>query len=118
MTDIPEQERSITEEFRIVANQFVEADGAASLMEEMKTTQLAQMKSNLMAIEGDMSDARAERLVKSGSEWPEYIENMVENRTKANKLKLQLEWIRMRERELDRSSWLERSERKMGRSVT
>lgn len=118
MKDMPDHERSITEEFRIVANQFVEADGAASLMEEMKSTQLAQMKTRLMESEGDMSDAKAERVVKSGEDWPAYIEKMVENRTKANKLRLQLEWIRMRERELDRMSWLERSERKMGRSVT
>ena len=70
-----------------------------------------------MAEQGDMPDSKAERLVKSGPEWPEYLAHMVDARTKANKLKLHLEYLRMQERELDRSSWLRRTEQKMGRST-
>lgn len=116
--EMPEKEQSIAEKFRIVALQFVDADGAASLLEELKTTTLAKMKTDMMAKLGDMPDSKAERLVKSGDEWPAHIKTMVEARTKASKLKLQLEYYRMLERQEDRASWLERSERKMGRSTT
>ena len=84
----------------------------------MKTTTLEQMKSALIAERGDMADNKAERLVKSGTEWPEYIKGMVEARTKANKLKNVMEQLRFREREIDRSSWSQRMERHMGRSST
>ena len=116
--DMPERERPISEQFRIVALQFVDADGAASLLEEMKTTTLAQMKSNLIALEGEMPDSKAERIVKSGPDWSAYIKEMVDKRTQANKLKLQLEYLRMKEREQDRHSWLQRTEHKMGRQAT
>lgn len=115
--DMPESERPISEQFRIVALQFVDADGAASLLEEMKTTTLAQMKSNLIAEQGEMADLKAERLVKSADDWSAYIREMVGARTKANKLKLQLEFLRMKERELDRASWLQRTEHRMGRQT-
>jgi hypothetical protein len=117
MKDMPEHERSIVEQFRIVALQYVDADAAASLMEELKTSTLERMKTKKIQELGDMADNKAERLVKSGSEWTDYIESMVMARSKADKLKLQLEYLRMMERREDRMSWLERSERKMGRSV-
>lgn len=117
MRDMPEHERSIVEQFRIVALQYVDADGAANLMEELKTTTLEKMKSSLIAELGEMADNKAERMVKSGEAWTAYIKDMVAARTKANKLKLQLEYLRMMERQEDRMSWLERSERKMGRSA-
>ena len=116
--EMPESERSISEQFRLVALRYVDADGAASLLEEMKTTALEQRKSDLIAERGDMPDNKAERLVKSGKSWADYICEMVEARTKANRLKLQLEYLRMKEREQDRVSWLQRTEYKMGRSAT
>ena len=115
---MPESERSISEQFRLVALRYVDADGAESLLEEMKTTALEQRKSDLIAERGDMPDNKAERLVKSGKSWSDYICEMVEARTKANRLKLQLEYLRMKEREQDRVSWLQRTEHKMGRSAT
>jgi hypothetical protein len=76
------------------------------------------MKTTLIDSEGQMADNKAERLIKSGEDWSAYIKEMVSSRTKANKLKLQLEYLRMREREEDRLSWLQRTESRMGRSVT
>lgn len=116
--EMPEHERPIAERFRLVALAYVDADGAASLLEELKTTNLEKMKSNLISEQGEMADNRAERLVKSGSEWEEYLREMVRARTQANKLKLQLEYLRILERQEDRMSWLQRSEHKMGRQAT
>lgn len=118
LQEVAQSERHITEEFRLAALEYVEADAAATLLEELKTATLAQMKSALIVDRGEMPDSRADRIVRSGADWKEYVEKMVEARAKANKLKLELEWIRMRERMQDRESWLQRSERRMGRSVT
>lgn len=118
MTEMPEHERPLTEQFRIVALKYVDADAAARMLEETKTTTLERMKSDLIAERGEMPDNKAERLVKSGDDWTEYLARMVNARTESDKLKLHLEFIRMQERYQDRMSWLDRSERKMGRSVT
>lgn len=82
----------MSEQFRIVARQWVEADAAANLMEDCKSSVLAER----MAALGDMAVNRAEQIVKASPEWREYIEGMVEARKKANLLKVKLEWIRMK----------------------
>lgn len=81
-----------SEQYRIVAKQFVDADAAASILEELKSATLAQ----LMMEHKDLPVSRAEMLVKADHEWADYLDNMVEARPKANKLKVQLEYLRMK----------------------
>jgi hypothetical protein len=116
--EMKESERSIVEKFRLVALKYVDADAAASLMEELKSTAMEERKSALIAERGDMADNKAERLVKSSPDWRAYITEMCRLRSVANKYKLQLEVIRMEERQMDREYWHGRSEAKMGRSAT
>jgi hypothetical protein len=85
-------ELPVSEQYRIVAKKWVDADAAASLLEESKSSFLAKM----MTEHGDMPVSRAEMNVKSSVEWQEYIKSMVEARQKAALLKVQLEYIRMR----------------------
>jgi hypothetical protein len=85
-------ELPVSEQYRIVAKRWVDADAAASLLEESKSSFLAKM----MSEHGDMPVSRAEMNVKSSVEWQEYIKSMVEARQKAALLKVQLEYIRMR----------------------
>ena len=118
MKDMPEQERSIVEMFRIVALQYVDAECAANMLEEFKSTKLEQMKTDVIESQGEMPDNRAERIVKASADWETFMKEMIQARSKALKLKLQLDFLRMKERQEDRMGWLERSERKMGRSVT
>jgi len=118
MTTIPEREQPLSEMFRVVARQHVEVDGAARLMEELKSTTLEQMKTKLISEKGDMADNKAERLVKSSEDWQAYIKEMSNLRTRANKLKAQMTYLKMKEREQDRSEWAQRSERKMMRTTT
>ena len=86
-----DQERPLSEQFRLVAKKWVDADAAASLLEETKSAVLARM----MSAQGDMPVNRAELNVKSSEEWMEFITNMVKAREKAALLKVQLEYIRM-----------------------
>jgi ribosomal protein S8 len=98
-----------SEQYRIVAKQFVDADAAASILEELKSATLAQLMTEL----GDMPVSRAEMQVKADIEWSGYIEQMVEARRKANKLKVQLEYIRMRFSEQNSHEATKRAEMKL-----
>ena len=89
MTD---DNRPLSEQFRIVAKQWVEADAAASLLEETKSAVLSQR----MAALGDVPVSHAERAVKSSPEWEEHVRKIVDARKEANLLKLKMEWLRMR----------------------
>lgn len=82
----------ISEEYRIVAKQWVDAEAAASLLEDTKSAVLAQK----MAALGDMPVSKAEMQVKASDDWYEFVDSVVEARKKANLLKVQLEYIRMR----------------------
>ena len=85
----------ISEQFRISAKEWVEADAAASMLEECKSATLSQMMNAL----GDMPVSRAEMEVKATEEWMEYLRKMVEARGKSNLLKVKCEWLRMRHSE-------------------
>jgi hypothetical protein len=98
-----------SEQYRIVAKQFVDADAAASILEELKSATLAQLMTEL----GDMPVSRAEMQVKADLEWTNYVEQMVEARRKANKLKVQLEYIRMRFSEQNSHEATKRAEMKL-----
>jgi hypothetical protein len=106
---LPEKDQPISEQFRIIAKQWVELDGAARLLEEAKTATLSQMMKKL----GDVPAAHAERDVKASNEWGEYIEEMVSVRTKANVKKLQMEFLRMKFSEWQSHEANARSERRL-----
>jgi hypothetical protein len=85
----------ISEQYRLIAKQWVEADAAASLMEETKSAVL----SGWMKGEGDIPVSRAEMNVKASKEWAEFIRAMLDARKKAALLKVQLEYLRMQHAE-------------------
>ena len=82
----------LSEQYRIVAKAYVDADSAASLLEETKSAVLARMMLSL----GDMPVSRAEMQIKGSSDWSEFVTNMVEARKKAAFLKVKLEYVRMK----------------------
>jgi hypothetical protein len=82
----------LSEQYRVVAKAYVDADSAASLLEETKSAVLARM---MLAL-GDMPVSRAEMQTKASPEWSEFVTNMVKAREKAAFLKVKLEYIRMK----------------------
>lgn len=102
-------ENPISEQFRVVAKNWVDADSAASLLEECKTPTLASHMSKL----GDIPVNRAEMAVKASEEWRDYLETMVKARTRANLLKVQLEYIRMKHSEQQSHEATQRAERRL-----
>ena len=104
-----ENDRPVSEQYRLAALKWVEVDSAARMLEEGKTTYLAQQK----ALHGDIPDSKAERLVKSSPEWADYIKKMVNAKTAANRERVQLDYLKMKHMERTSEEANARSERKL-----
>ena len=85
-------DKPLSEQYRIVAKKWVDADGAANMLEETKSAVLSRMMVEL----GDMPVSKAEMQVKASDAWREHITQMVEARSQASLLKVQMEYIRMK----------------------
>jgi hypothetical protein len=108
---MPESERPISEQFRVVAKAWVDANAAAELLEETKTAVLAQM----MVAKGDMPVSRAEMLVKASKEWHEHVAKIVEARKAANLLKVQMKYTEIKFSEWQASDATARAEMRLSR---
>lgn len=111
VTELPHHERPISEEFRLVAKAWVDAEAAASLLEETKSAVLAQK----MAALGDMPVNRAELTVKASQDWHEHLAKIGEARREANLRKVQMEYVRMKFSEWQAADANSRNERRMSR---
>ena len=100
-----------SEQYRVVAKQWVDADAAATILEETKSAFLAQR----MAALGDMPVSRAELSVKSSAEWSDFIERMVAARKQASLLKVKLEYLRMKFQEWSSENATARAEMRLTR---
>jgi len=96
-------------QLREIGDRWVDADAAARMYEETKSSILAQKKAEL----GDIPDNKAERMVKSSRFWMDFITQGVNLRTEANRLKIQIEEIKMRHMINQSREATERAERKM-----
>ena len=101
----------LSEQYRLVAKRWVDADAAANMLEECKSAFLAKM----MAGQGDMPVSRAEMNVKASPEWEDYISKMVKAREQAALLKAQLEFIRMKFSEWQSENATRRAEMNLSR---
>lgn len=99
----------LSEQFRLAAKAWVDADAAASLLEELKSATLSQRMQEL----GDIPVNRAETTVKGSPEWHSYIGDMVKARKEANELKVKMEWLRMRFTEWNSEEATKRAEMKL-----
>jgi len=101
--------RPLSEQFRIIAKKWVDADGAASMLEETKSAVLSKMMVDL----GDMPVSKAEMQVKASEAWRDHITQMVEARSQASLLKVQMEYIRMKFHEWQSHAANRRAEMKL-----
>lgn len=99
----------LSEQYRIVAKAWVDADAAASMLEETKSSVLA----SLMAEQGDIPVSKAEMRVKASQKWKDFIESMVNARQSASMLKVKLEYIRMKFHEWQSLEATKRAEMKL-----
>lgn len=81
----------ISEQFAKLGREWADAEQAASLLEDCKSSVLAE---RILAC-GDMAHNKAEAMVKASLAWKDYVEETVNARHKANVLKVELEAKRM-----------------------
>lgn len=89
----------ISEHFRVAAKDWVEADRAASLMEETKTIIFSQIVGKIITDNLKLPVNKAELAAKTSAEYREFVTEMVELRSKANLLKVKMEYLRMQHSE-------------------
>lgn len=87
--------RPLSEIYEEIAEQWVDYDAAANLLEDCKSAFLSER----MLLHSDLPVNRAETMVKASPEWKEYVEKTVEARRKANLYKVKLETVKMRHSE-------------------
>lgn len=109
--EMPERDRPISEEFRLVAKAWVDAQAAADLLEDTKSAVLAQM---MLALD-DKSMSAKEMRAKASQEWHEHLEVINNARKEANLKKVQMEYVRMRFSEWMAIDATQRNERRMSR---
>lgn len=99
----------LSERFRLAALSWADLDNAARMLDEGKTTYLAQQKAML----GDIPDSHAEKQVKAGEPWAKYIKDMVRTKTAANKARIEVDYLKMLFQEWQSAEANARAERKM-----
>lgn len=99
----------LSEQFRVVAKQWVDADAAANILEDTKSAVLAE---KMIAL-GDMPVSKAEMIVKGSPSWHSHVETICAARQKANRLKVQMEYIRMQASEWSSFEATKRAEMKL-----
>lgn len=81
-----------SEQYRLAALAWVDADAAASILEDTKTCILSEK----ILVHADKPVNKADALVKSSPEWRAHVMRIVEARRKANRLKAEMEFMRMK----------------------
>lgn len=98
ISNLPEREQPISEQFRQIGDQWVDAAAAADLLEDLKGATLAKFKSDIIEKNPGTADNAAERIAKASKEWTDYVTNVVNAQKKSRRL-----WIQMKELEMRHS---------------
>ncbi len=105
----PNHNQPWSEQFRIVAKSWVDAEAAASLLEDTKSAMLAEAMLQL----GDMPVSKAEMFVKGSDKWRDELRSIATHRQVANRLKVQMEYIRMKFMEWQSENATKRAEMRL-----
>lgn len=95
---IADNDPDIEEKWRAAANLWVEADDLARELEEKKSIYVAEQKNVRCGFNQKLSQAAAEQQVKASPEYSDMIEQMVNARTEANRLRVQEKYLEMKHR--------------------
>jgi hypothetical protein len=99
----------ISEQYRLAAEKWVDADAAARMLEEARSA----VRSQKMLAMGDIAVNRAQLMVEGSREWHDYLKKMVDAKTLANKLRIEVEYLRMRAAEQQSEEASKRAEMRL-----
>ncbi|MBF9233958.1 hypothetical protein [Microvirga alba] len=88
--------RPLAEQWHDAAMAHVDAEAAASMLEETKSAVLAEMVSDELRSDPKMSVAKAETTVKASRRWREHVEGIVRARKAANRARVSRDYLKMR----------------------
>lgn len=107
--NVPQANLPWSEQYRVVAKQWVDAEAAASLLEDTKSAILAE---KMLAL-GDMPVSRAEMTVKASAGWRDDLLSISTQRQTANRLKVQMVYIQMKFQEWNSENATKRVEMRL-----
>jgi DNA primase len=110
---VRESNHPFSEKFRMVAEKWVDADSAANLLEDTNSSVLSEMKLNEIRKEPGLADNAAERTVKASEAWKAHVNAKCEARRNANRLKVFMDYLRMRHSEQQSLEATQRAEMKL-----
>ena len=84
--------KPLSQQWYEAASVWVDAEAAATALEETKSAILSQWMYEL----GDMPVSKAEASVKASPRWSEHVQKIVNARTAANKAKIKMEYWKLR----------------------
>ena len=114
--EMPAREQDIAERFRLVAEEWADADAAFYMLDSTTTSIRAEIE--LRHIDAGVPASKAEKVAKVSPEYREHLQKAADAKRHANVLRARMDYLRMRERRQDRREWQAMSERKMARSST
>jgi len=82
----------ISEQYRLVGEDWADAHAAASLLEDGKSAFLAKLMSKHI----DLPVNKREMIVKASDEWIQYLDKLSESKKSAAKLQIQKEYLKMK----------------------
>ena len=98
-----------SERYRLAGVDWADKEAAANLLEETKTSIMAQKQSLL----GDIPVNRAEQIVKASPDWMTHLETICEARKQANLAKVKMDTEKMRFYEMQSREANARSEMRL-----
>lgn len=119
--DVPEQERPISEQYRLVGERYVAARKAFKKLDDTEKVRLARLKQKYMdgcrALDRTVkiTDAAAERHVFASQEWEDYLQHKIELDAEMGLLRIEMDELKMRHEEQRERSANTRNERYLSR---
>lgn len=115
VSEMPQRERPLSEQFRIVAKQYAEAVGKHNLKENTRTGQLARLTKLIMERSNEkISRAEAEFQARASDEWFQFNMELAELKERVEVLRAQKRYIEFVQWERTDVNANARAERKMG----
>lgn len=116
VAEMPERERDLVERFRVVAENFADADAAYYMLDNTRTSVRDAIE--LKMAEAGHTAAKAKLLANTSAEYREHVQKTADAKREANVLRARMDYLRMREKRAERLEINMMSERKMGRQGT
>jgi hypothetical protein len=115
VSEMPQREREIDEQWRLAAERWVELNARAELLEDLKSARFSELMQDQFEADAKIAVNRAEIAVKASDEYRQYIEGMVEARRLANQAKADRDELKMRFDKWQTRNAMRRTERYLAR---